>query len=91
MDFALYSSSVEHDTVGAGLSPGEVRQSVLDRVRGAFNRGLQGSLALPEQVVGQKPLAVAEVEDALYSASDELLSATVWQFPSETVYVLGEE
>lgn len=102
MEFTVYSSTATSEAVEAGLSGGEVRQALLDRLRSV----LQGQhfttvpsvasffarLFSPEELSSATvdDDSYATFEDRLYALSDEELGGTSWELPTETIYVTGD-
>lgn len=93
-----------HETEGLsevemGLSSGELRQSILDRVREDvrqdeihfLNRSLeQFELNINEELLENedgKNMIVQDVDYLIYELSDEELDNTVWEFSFEVIYI----
>lgn len=111
MEFTLYDVEKPHrprhlhddDIVEDGLSPGEMRQSLLDRLREELYDGnvvtVNNCLADFDLFVVEKHLrtargmnqALEDVENVLYAADDEAFDDTLWIFTDETLYILAEE
>lgn len=84
-----------------GLSAGEIRQSLLDRIRQEVRKGelrflnktispleLQIADELAETESGRKAI-VNDLETILYELGDKDIVGTVWEFSSEKIYVGG--
>lgn len=97
------SPALNEDTrVEQGLSSGEVRQALLDRVRQELQTGDDYFLNLslegfglqfdPEELATEdgRSYALKQVEDILYAKADDEISCTLWDFHNETVYVRDE-
>lgn len=111
MEFTLYDIEEPHrprhlrdeDIVEEGLSPGEMRQSLLDRLREELQDGnvvtVNNCLADFDLFIVEKHLhkakgmqqALEDVENVLYAADDEAFEDSIWVFTDEVIYVLGEE
>lgn len=111
MEFNIYAAEdlsgddflKRENLVESGLSPGEMRQSLLDRLRVEIEDGniedVNDNLAEFDLFIIKKHLykkggeaqAIQDVENVLYAAPDEQFNGSEWFFTGEEVYVLGEE
>lgn len=104
MEFDLLSAPPQSHNLGEavemGLSGGEMRQALLDRIREAIKAGKlkqlnrtlnQFSLHLHRNNIvnlNKQQEAICIIDNLLYSLSDEKLNHTRWFFSNETITVL---
>ena len=88
----------QNNRVESGLSGGELRQSILDRLREQFKEAdyhkLNMNLRLVRAQITRKDsfeTAMKKIETALYDTSDDHITDTYWIFKNEIIYVLGLE
>lgn len=95
--------TTEADIVESGLSPGELRQSLLDRFRTEIETGsvyyinLNLQMAdfdqLEEDILEDEQNAkcvLTEIESFLYEALDSVIDGTIWEFSDEMILVRGQ-
>lgn len=99
-----FSGDVEPlDVIESGLSSGELRQALLDRLKMEIesqdvyflNYSLKGydfeiEDDFLEDECGRRS-TIEDVENLLYEIDDEAISNTIWLFSPEIVYVKQEE
>lgn len=97
------NEAVEADIVESGLSPGELRQSLLDRFREEvrsesvyfinMNLELAGFDPFEDDILEDENNAkcvLNEIESFLYEAVDSVMDGTIWEFSDEMVLVKGQ-
>lgn len=101
-DSLVYNTD-EYEEVEMGLSPGELRQSIIDRTKTDLEQGfhsLNKNLSVFELSVNEEYLhdpnkvqqVIDDLDNLLYDIlEDSDLDDTVWRFKDSTIYVKGTE
>lgn len=107
--FNIYLIETENDTknlsedkqVESGLSSGELRQSLIERLNEELEKDnisvvnnclLQFDITLNEKKTRKNiDKAKKDVENLLYCITDENINKTFWKFPEELLYVKLEK
>lgn len=90
-------TSENDNAVELGLSAGELRQSILDRLREEVeNNEIENieqvfeKLDLPLDITDNKEKLVDRIDELLYNLTDDELNNTIWELTEETIYIKGE-
>lgn len=82
-----YNDLSKDDLVEAGLSSGEVRQSILDRAR----EDALGANTTDTRPLKERTDSVDSFEKYLYDVVDDEDLQGHWCFKNETIYIVGGE
>lgn len=94
--------AVEDDKVEFSLSPGELRQALMDRVREEVRQGEVYYLNLNFEPFGLQfeeedfedeehaRSALLDMENLIYELLDEQIDCSLWEFSNERIMVRGE-
>lgn len=95
---------IDDDPIEIGLSPGELRQSILDRARVdveendlTYIRATFDALNIPFSLTNNNEenddyfvrAAMEEIETILYDLDDSFFHETIWQFRKEIIKILN--
>lgn len=94
--------ATEEDKVELSLSPGELRQALMDRIRNEVREQeiyylnlnfAQHGLTLEEDELEDEESArsaLLDMENLIYELLDEEIDCSIWEFSNERIMVRGE-